>query len=307
MGKKETIKTRSGVVAIVGRPNSGKSTLLNNILGEKVAIVSKVPQTTRNQVRGIYTDERGQIVFIDTPGVHSSRDNLDKFMNKASMSTLDDADCIIYLVDVSRRIGDEEMRILEKVKEVKKPVILALNKVDLGQDRITDYISMWEEAKGMIVQEMKKFSLIIISGEKKRNLDTLLDVIFSHLPEGPLLYPEDIVCDVPQKMVMADIIREKLFQELREEVPHSLGVLIEQVQPRKKKTLFVKALVLVERANQKEIVIGKNGQMLKKIGTQARVELEELLDSKVFLEIYVKVHEKWRDDTYMLKDSGYSL
>ncbi|MBF0385549.1 MAG: GTPase Era [Candidatus Omnitrophica bacterium] len=307
MPKKTKIETRSGVVAIVGRPNVGKSTLLNSIIGEKVAIVSKVPQTTRNQIKGIYNDERGQIVFIDTPGLHSSRDNLDKFMNQSSLATLEGADCIIYLVDVSRRLGEEEKNIVDKVKGIKAPVILALNKVDLGQDRIPEYLSFWEKAKGKPVTEMKNFSLIVVSAARKDNIEELIDIIFGYLPNGPLLYPEDIVCDVPRKMVMADIIREKFFLELREELPHALGVVIERVQPKKGKTLHIRALIFVEREHQKEIVIGRGGSMLKQVGTAARKDLEEVLETKVFLELYVKVNAKWRDDISLLQESGYGL
>ncbi|MBF0522160.1 MAG: GTPase Era [Candidatus Omnitrophica bacterium] len=298
--------TRCGMVSIVGRPNVGKSTLLNTILEQKVAIVSPVPQTTRHQIRGIYNDERGQVVFIDTPGVHIGHDQLDKYLNHSSIGTLDGADCVIYLVDVTRRIGEEEETVAQKVKEVRCPVILGLNKVDMKPEHLPEYIAFWEKVKGMPVTEMKNFTMVSLSGKEGLNIDVLLNVVFDYLPEGPLLYPDDILSDAPQRMVLADIIREKLFLLMRKEIPHSLGVAIEQIEHRKKIT-HIKALIYVERESQKEIVIGRKGDVLKTIGTQARLELEELLETKVFLELHVKVQEHWRDDFSFLQDAGYQL
>jgi len=296
---------RCGMVSIVGRPNVGKSTLLNTILGEKVAIVSKVPQTTRNQVRGVFTDERGQIVFIDTPGAHLGKDRLDRFMNQVSSGMMEDADCIIYLVDTSRRIGEEEKSVAEKLKSVKTPVILGLNKVDLKDNSIPDYIAHWEEIKGQPIAEMQNFAMVALAGRTGINTKELLDVVFGFLPEGPALYPEDTLCDIPQKMAIADVIREKLFQHMKNEIPHALSVVIEEMRPIKGKTTLIKVLILVERETQKEIVIGKNGQMLKRIGSNARQELEQLLETKIFLECFVKVQKNWRDDTALLQELGY--
>lgn len=303
--KEKKIKTKAGMVSIVGRPNVGKSTLLNKIVGEKIAIVSKVPQTTRNQIRGMYNDQRGQIVFIDTPGYHPGGDNLDKYMNNASVSTIDHVDCLIYLVDPSRRIGKEEENIAAKVKDVKVPVILGLNKVDIKSAAVDQYIQFYEKVVGMPVTEMKNISLVALSGEKGINIDKLLDVIFEYLPEGPPFYAEDVITDLPQKMAVADIIREKFFITLREELPHSIGVFIEQMLPAKGNTVHIKALVYVERNTQKEIVIGKNGQTLKNVGMLARTDLEYLLDQKVFLETHVKVSKRWRDDISILQELGY--
>lgn len=296
---------RCGVVTIVGRPNTGKSTLLNRILKEKVAIVSRVPQTTRHQIRGIYNDERGQIIFIDTPGLHVGRDQLDKFMNQASGATLHEADCVIYLVDTSRRIGEEENYAVDKLKSVQAPLILALNKVDLKGEYLPDYISLWEKAKGQSVNEMKNFTLLPLSSQEGINVEKLIDILFDYLPEGPALYPVDTVSDVPQKMVIADIIREKFFELMKQEIPHALGVMIEEMQPRRQKVVYIKALILVERESQKEIVIGKQGAVLKNVGTLARAELEDLLEAKVFLELYVKVQKDWRDNAAFLRESGY--
>ena len=298
-------KLRCGMVSIVGRPNVGKSTLLNAIVGEKIAIVSQVPQTTRNQIRGVYTEERGQIIFIDTPGLHKGRDKLDQFMNQSSAGTIDDVDCIIYLVDTSRRIGEEEGNIAYQLKNVKAPVILGLNKVDLKSTDIPAYISHWEEVKGEAVTEMKNFSMVSLSSKNEINIDKLIDVVFGFLPQGPMLYPEDTLTDTPQKMAISDIIREKFFLMMKDEIPHALGVVVEQMRPIKGKTLLIKALIYVEREHQKEIVIGKGGQVLKKVGTLARVELEDLLETKIFLEFHVKVQKNWRDNIPLLQELGY--
>jgi len=216
-----------------------------------------------------------------------------------------DADCIVYLVDTSRNVGVEELRIAHRIKNAKAPVILALNKVDLKSSSTQQFISMWEDVKGIAIDKMKKFSLVALSAKKELNIDTLIDVVFEHLPEGPALYPDDIVCDMPKNMVISDLIREKLFRQLKDELPHSVGVVIEQVQPVKGKTLMIKAVVFVERRHQKEIVIGKNGQMLKKIGSSARADLQDLLETKVFLDLYVKVQKNWREDQLLLIEQGY--
>lgn len=301
------IKTKSGMVSIVGRPNVGKSTLLNTILGEKVTIVSKIPQTTRNQIRGIYSDERGQIVFVDTPGIHRGKDKLDQVMNQTSSGLIDDTDVLIYLVDVSRRVGTEEKIVAQKVYASKVPVILVLNKIDLGANRIPEYIEHWEEIIGKPVNDLDNFTFLPLSAERKDNLDQLLEILFDYLPEGPPLYPTDVVTDIPQRLAISDIIREKFLIIMREEVPHSINVVIETIQPRSKKTIYISALVIVERQTHKEIVIGKNGKILKQVGTQAREELQQLLEAKVFLDLHVKVQERWRDDLTILKEFGYSI
>ena len=306
MDNKLSENFKCGMVSIVGRPNVGKSTLLNRILEEKVAIVSRIPQTTRNKVRGMYNEDRGQIIFIDTPGIHVGKDKLDKFMNKSSSSTMRETDCVIYLVDSTRQIGNEEMIIADKVKKLRCPVILGLNKIDQKKANIDDYIKFWEEVKGESLNTMKNFTLMPMSGKKGINLEALLNVLFEYMPQGQPLYPTDIICDVPIKMAVADIIREKLFRNMKNEIPHSIGVVIEEIKPlKKKKTTEVKVLILVERKTQKEIVIGKDGQVLKKIGTSARVELEDLLETKIYLNFFVKVHKGWRDDNYLLQEIGH--
>lgn len=305
MSEVKNKNTRCGMVSIVGRPNVGKSTLLNKIVGEKIAIVSRVPQTTRNQIRGIYNDERGQIIFIDTPGLHLGTDKLDKLMNQSASRTMVDADCIIYLVDTSRQVGEEEENIAHKLKNVKAPVIVGLNKIDVRRRNVADYIALWEKVKGKPVNEIENFTLVSLSGQKGTNVEKLIDILFDYIPEGPELYPADIVCDIPQKLVIADIIREKLFRVLKKEIPHSLGVVVEDMRPVRKKTMNIKALIFVERDTQKEIVIGKNGEILKKIGILARKELEELLETRVYLECYVKTQKRWRDDISLLQEFGY--
>jgi GTP-binding protein Era len=296
---------RCGMVTIVGRPNVGKSTLLNQILQEKVAIVSPVPQTTRNQIRGIYNDERGQIIFIDTPGLHLEKDKLDQFMNRTAAGTTHDADCVIYLVDTRDPIGREEEAVAGRLAGLSVPVVLGLNKVDLKGPHICDYISLWERVKGKPANEIQGLTILPLSGKERLNIDKLIDILFEHLPQGPALYPRDIVCDIPQRMVIADIVREKLLGQIYHEIPHAIAVLVEDMEPRRKQVLHIRVLILVERDSQKVIVIGKNGDILKRVGTEARKELEELLESKVFLDIYVKSRRKWRDDDALLEEMGY--
>ncbi len=305
MSKAKEKVSKSGMVSIVGRPNVGKSTLLNKIVGEKIAIVTKVPQTTRSQIRGMYNDHRGQIVFIDTPGIHFGADNLDKYMNSAAASTIDDVDCLIYLVDTSRRIGREEENIAAKVKDAKVPIVVGLNKVDLKTRAVDEYIQFLEGVMGKPITEIENIALVALSGEKGINVDKLIDVVFEFLPEGPAFYEDDIITDFPQKMAVADIIREKLFNLLKQELPHSLGVQVEQIRPIKGKTMHIKAVIYVERSTQKEIVIGKGGSTLKKVGSLARVDLEDLMEQKVFLELFVKVNKRWRDDISILQELGY--
>lgn len=296
---------KCGFVSIVGRPNTGKSTLLNYLVGEKVAIVSPVPQTTRTAVRGIFTDKRGQIVFVDTPGWHAGRDGLDRFMNKSCQNSLEGVDAVVYVVDTSRTVGEEERQIARRLRSVKVPVVMALNKIDLKGDHIGQYIELWEEAKGRKIDEIENFVMIPVSGRAGTQTDKLLDVLFGFLPSGPFFYEEDIVSDMPQKQLVSDMIREKLFLLTREELPHSIAVVVEEMRPVKGKTTHIRAVIFVERDSQKEIIIGARGQMVKKVGTMARAELEALLGNKVFLELHVKAQKNWRDDHGMLADMGY--
>ncbi len=304
--KKEKEKElRCGFVAIIGRPNSGKSTLLNYIVEEKVAIVSPIPQTTRTMVKGIYTDERGQIVFIDTPGWHRGRDHLDRFMSQACLDATDGVDCVIHLADTSRPIGEEEFQVVDRLKHVKVPIIVGLNKIDLKGEYMAQYISLWEDVKKKKVEEIENFVLLPLSGREGTQVQKLIDMVFSFMPVGPLFYEKDVISDTPKRQVVADMIREKLFLLTREELPHSIAVVIDEMRPAKGKTTFIRATVLVERDSQKEIVIGAKGQMIKQVGIMARAELENLLETKVFIELYVKTSKHWRDDPMMLSDMGY--
>jgi len=300
----EKKELRSGMVSIVGRPNVGKSTLLNEIIGKKIAIVSPVPQTTRNQVRGIYNDARGQIVFIDTPGVHRSQDDLDRFMSLSAKSAVEDVDCLLYLVDTNESVGRDEAALAAQVAAAKVPVVMGLNKVDLKGKHIPEYVELWEKTTGKAINEIDDFTLLPLSSKSGLNVEKLKEILFSYLPAGPALYPEDAVFDVPQRMVISDIIREKFLLIMRDEIPHSLAVIIEDMRPQGK-VLNIKALVLVERDSQKMIVIGKQGAVLKRVGTAARKELEEMLKQKIFLEIYVKDRKDWRNDPSYLREMGY--
>lgn len=293
-----------GIVAIVGRPNTGKSTLLNYILKQKVAIVSKVPQTTRNIIRGILNENRGQVVFVDTPGIHKPKNAIGKHMNILAGDSINGADIILHLADSSEAVGEEERMVVDTLSEAKAPVVLALNKIDLGGKFISEYLKLWEEKKGKSIQELSDLTAIPISSLKGTNLDKLLEILFSHLPEGPLLYPDDIISDFPQKLAYADIIREKLFECMFQEVPHSIAVLIDEIIERSSKLIYIRADIFVERDSQKAIVIGDKGQIVKKVGSLARRELEELLDKKVYLELNVKVKENWRQDEEILRKMG---
>ncbi|MFZ5800944.1 MAG: GTPase Era [Candidatus Omnitrophota bacterium] len=304
--KEESRQLRCGFVAVVGRPNTGKSTLVNNILGKKVAIVSSVPQTTRNKIRGIYNEKRGQIIFIDTPGLHLAADQLGKYMNATSAGVIEEAEVIIHLADTRRQVGREEEFIVARLKRLNKPIILGLNKIDLGGKFLSQYIELWEKALNKPVQELTgRLTCVPLSGLTGKNLDALLDEIFRHLPQGEALYPVDMSTDVPQNLAIAEIIREKFLNLMREEVPFSLAVKVEEVVPRTNKLTYIRAKIIVERESQKEIVIGRHAEVLKQAGSLAREEIERLLNTKVFLETQVVSEKKWRDDPQVLRELGY--
>jgi GTP-binding protein Era len=299
---------RCGFVAVVGRPNVGKSTLVNNILGKKIAIVSTVPQTTRSKIRGIYSEKRGQVIFIDTPGMHLAVDRLGKYMNVSSQGVIDEADVVIHLVDTRKPTGKEEEIVVDKLKKLSKPIILGLNKIDLGGKYLPQYLELWEKAMGKSFQDLPdKLTAIPLSGLSGTNLDKLLAEIFVRLPVGEPLYPLDAVSDIPQKLAIEDIIREKFLNLMREEVPFSIAVLAEEITPRSNKLTYIRARILVERDSQKEIVIGKKGHILKEVGTLARQELEKLLNTKVFLETQVSCQKDWREDPRILAELGYAV
>ncbi|HOD11994.1 MAG TPA: GTPase Era [Candidatus Omnitrophota bacterium] len=296
---------RSGFVSIIGRPNVGKSTLLNAIVGQKIAIVSKIPQTTRSQIRGIYNSSQGQVVFIDTPGLVRGKDKLDELMKQSSFGTIEDVDCVIHLVDANKTLGEEEQMIIDKIKNSKKPLILGLNKIDLKGTCVPEYIEYYKEQLENKFNDPKRFVLLPLSGARSTNIEKLIELIFERLPTGPALYPQDAVSDVPEKNMIADIVREKFLQLMRDEIPYALAVQVDQIQRRRNKLTYVAIEVFVEHSSQKEIVIGKKGHILKDVGVAARQEIESLLDRRIFLEIHVKVKEKWRDNISILKDLGY--
>jgi len=296
---------KSGIAAIVGRTNTGKSTLLNKVLGRQAAIVSNVPQTTRNIVRGILNEERGQIVFVDTPGIHKPRHRLGKYMNILAEDSARGADVIIHLADSSEAVGEEERMVVKDISQFKAPIIIALNKIDLGGKYVPEYLKLWEEQKGKPISELSgKLTVVPVSALKGANIDRLLGVLFSCLSEGPLLYPEDMVLDFPERLFYADIIREKLFRSMRQEVPHSIAVLVEEIIPRSEKLTYIRAVVYVERPSQKGIIIGEKGKTLKNIGSLARQDLEKQSGKKVYLELEVKVKENWKEDEALLRQMG---
>lgn len=296
---------KCGIVAIVGRTNTGKSTLLNQVLKQKVAIVSNVPQTTRNIIRGILNEERGQIVFVDTPGIHNPRHRLGKYMNILAEEEAKGADIILHLADSSERAGEEETLVVGHISRYKNPIVVALNKIDLGGKFIPEYIRLWEESKGKEIAELGEgLTVIPVSALRGTNIKELLDVLFSLLPRGPALYPQDMVTDFPRMLVLADIVREKLFECMRQEVPHSIGVLVEEMIERSPKLIYVRADILVERDSQKAIVIGDKGGVLKRVGSLSRQDMEKILGRKVFLELRVRVNGAWRQDEEILRRMG---
>lgn len=292
---------KSGFVSIIGRPNVGKSTLLNNFLGMKLAIVSPRAQTTRNRIQGIYTTETEQIIFIDTPGIHKPKNELGNVMNEFAYSALDGTDLILMLVDASCEIGEGDKYIIEQLAKVKIPVILVLNKVDLVEDQVVlmNNINSYKDA-------YKFAGGITLSATEGFNIDKLKDMIVERLEVGPMYYPEDQVLDLPERFVVAEIIREKVLLKTKEEIPHSVAVTIESFKE-KSKMIEINATIIVERSSQKMIVIGKGGQMIKSIGTDARRDIVKFLNQKVYLELFVKVEENWRNNKKYLKEFGYKI
>ncbi len=291
---------KSGFAAVVGRPNVGKSTLINAFVGQKIAAVSPKPQTTRLNQLGILTDENAQIVFVDTPGIHEPKHALGKGMNAAALGALIDTDVVLWLVDISENPHTEDRIIAERLKGV-QAVIQALNKIDLIKD--ADAL----EHKGKLFQELlPSAEQIMISAVKGTGFDALREGILSYLPEGPPLYPEDQVTDIYEREIAADLIREAALNNLRDEVPHAIAIRIDEYKERDGTGAFIAATIFLERDSQKGIVIGKQGSMLKTIGTAARKAIEAMSGRKVFLDLRVKVKKNWRTDPVFLKKMGYS-
>ncbi|MCP4653410.1 MAG: GTPase Era [Candidatus Omnitrophica bacterium] len=300
---------KCGFVAILGRPNVGKSTVLNALVGNKISIVSPIPQTTRHQIRGILNVEGAQIVFLDTPGVHSFKDSLAKHLNTIAARSLDGCDLIIYVADVSRRVGDEEKRIIDILLRQETKVVMALNKMDLGSRYLNDYIDFW---KTHIEAKKGKDFLIVympLSAKTGKNIDTLRDIIVDNLPVHPPFYDPESKTDFPIKFRIADVVREKLFLQLKRELPHSIAVEVGEMAERQttqgQKITDIAVTIYVNRSSQRKIIIGKNGEGLKEAGKQARLDLEEILGNKVFLKLWVKVLEDWQQKPRILKELGY--
>lgn len=294
----DTNKKKAGFVALIGRPNVGKSTLMNALIGMKIAITSAKPQTTRNRIQTVYTDERGQIVFLDTPGIHKARTKLGNYMTTVAEHTLKDADVVLWLVEPTTYIGAGEKHITECIQNTKTPVILVINKIDTVKR---------EELLAVIDTYRKEFDfaeILLVSALKEDGLEELTDVLYSYLPEGIPFYDEDTVTDQPERQIVAELIREKALRSLDEEIPHGIAVTIESMKY-KKKLCEIQATIICERDSHKGIIIGKQGAMLKKIGSQARKDIEELLDCQVNLQLWVKVKKDWRDSDFLLKNFGY--
>ena len=291
---------KSGFVTLIGRPNVGKSTLMNHLIGQKIAITSNKPQTTRNRIQTVYTSETGQIVFVDTPGIHKAKNKLGEYMINVAERTLQEVDVVLWLVEPTTFIGAGERHIAEQLQKVKTPVILIINKVDtVKKEEILTAIDTY--------RKIYDFAEIIpVSALKGDNTQTILDMIFKYLPYGPQFYDEDTVTDQPQRQIVAELIREKALRSLDEEIPHGIAVSIEKMRERKgQKIIDIEATIICERDSHKGIIIGKQGAMLRKIGSAARREIENMMEEKVNLQLWVKVKKDWRDSDYLIKNFGY--
>ena len=290
---------RSGFVALIGRPNVGKSTLLNYVVGQKVAIMSDVAQTTRNKIQGIYTSKDAQIVFIDTPGVHKPMTKLGDFMERSTLSALDEVDAVLFVVPANEKKGPGDDFIIERLKQVHQPIYLVVNKIDLVHPNdLPKIVAQYED-----VLDFK--GIIPVSALQGNNVNQLINDLVAELPEGPQYYPAEQISDHPERFVIAEMIREKVFQLTRQEVPHSVAIDVTSVKRENEDTVHISANIVVERPGQKGIIIGKKGSMLKKIGPLARQDIEHLLGDHVYLQLWVKVVPGWRDKSAMLKDYGY--
>lgn len=290
---------KSGFVSVIGRPNVGKSTLLNAITGQKIAIMSDKPQTTRNTIRGVITNEECQLVLIDTPGIHKPRTKLGEYMVNVATDTLKEVDLILFLVEANSSAGSMDISIAEQLKQVKTPVFLILNKVDLvNKEKLLTVIDSYSK--------MMDFKAVIpVSALKNDGTGIILKEALKYIPEGPQLFSEDTLTDQPEKIIAAEMIREKVLLNLDDEVPHGVGVEVMSFKEREDGLISIQATIYCEKSSHKGIIIGKQGQMLKKIGSAARYEIERLLDTKIFLELWVKVKPDWRNNSSMLKNLGY--
>jgi GTP-binding protein Era len=291
---------KSGFVTLIGRPNVGKSTLMNYLIGQKIAITSNKPQTTRNRIQTVLTDERGQIVFVDTPGIHKAKNKLGEYMVNVAERTLNEVDVVLWLVEPTDYIGAGEKHIIEKLKNVKTPVLLIINKTDtIKHDEVLQYIDVYRKVYDFA-------EIIPASAMTGENTDTIIDMIFKYLPYGPAFYDEDTITDQPERAIVAEMIREKALRCLNDEIPHGIAVGVDVMKERKGgKIVDIEATIVCERESHKGIIIGKQGAMLKKIGSAARYEIEHLLDTQVNLKLWVKVKKDWRDSDFLIKNFGY--
>ncbi|SIS36823.1 GTPase Era [Salimicrobium flavidum] len=290
---------KSGFAAIVGRPNVGKSTFMNRVIGEKIAIMSDKAQTTRNKIQGVYTDDDSQIVFIDTPGIHKPKHKLGTYMVHAAEQSLNEVDIVLFMINAEEGYGRGDQFIVERLKGIERPVYLIINKIDrVHPDALFSLIEQYKDL-------MDFTEIIPISALEGNNVDHLLTVVKDQLEEGPQYYPDDHITDHPERFVISEFIREKVLQLTREEIPHSVAVMIEQIKTEDDGKVHIQAVIVVERKSQKGIIIGKQGSMLKEVGTRARKDIESLLGSKVYLELWVKVQKDWRNRSMDLSEFGY--
>ena len=292
---------KSGFVSIVGRPNVGKSTLMNNVVGEKIAIMSDKPQTTRNTIQAVYTDEEAQVVFLDTPGIHKPKNKLGEFMVKSATDAFKNVDLVLFVVDESKKIGPGDRKIIDDLKNIKTPVVLVLNKIDqLNEEELFDLMKMYN-AEGVFEQ------IVPISALKGRNVKELMKVIGNYLEEGPKYFPDYMITDQPERVLVSELIREKVLHYIHDEVPHGVAVEIERMKSRKDKEIVdISAVIYCERDSHKGIIIGKNGRKLKGIGKSARADIELLLGSQANLQLWVKVKENWRNLQNYVSNFGYT-
>ena len=289
---------KSGFVTLIGRPNVGKSTLMNHLIGQKIAITSNKPQTTRNRIQTVLTMEEGQIVFVDTPGIHKAKNKLGEYMVNVAQQTLNDVDVVLWLVEPTTFIGAGEHHIAKQLGRVNTPVILVINKIDsVKKEEILTAISAYKDIYDFA-------EIVPVSARSGENTDELLKVIMKYLPYGPQFYSEDTITDQPERQIVAELIREKALHCLQEEIPHGIAVAIDQMK-KKNKVMHIDATIICERDSHKGIIIGKQGSMLKKIGSTARYEIEKMLDTQVNLKLWVKVKKDWRDSEFLMKNFGY--
>lgn len=294
-------KFKSGFVTIIGRPNVGKSTLMNALIGQKISIMSNKPQTTRNRIQTIITNEQGQIIFIDTPGIHQAKHKLGRYMNETAESTLNEVDLILWLIEPDKKIGKGDAYIIEQLKKINTPVILVINKIDtIEKPEILEVMNAYKDAYGFA-------EIMPVSAIKAENTNTLMETIFKYMEVGPQYFPEDMITDQPERQLVAELIREKALRLLQQEIPHGIAVVIDQMKERDDQDIVdIDATIICEKDSHKGIIIGKQGDMLKKIGTLARHDIEGLLAIKVNLQIWVKIKKDWRDSDFLLKNFGYT-